>query len=179
MDNSFDIRSALARDTPFLPEIERQASALFLDWLEELDLTADKLQQVTSEDIFSSAQRKGLLWVATVNSVELVGFALVQWVDGLAHLKELDVLPNYGRKGIGTGLVQTVCQWAEETGISAVTLTTFRHVPWNAPFYAQLGFQVVSPNQTLPEHLALISCERAQGLRSDLRVLMSYKTGAG
>ena len=146
MGNSFDIRSALERDVPFLPEIERQASALFLDWAEELDLTADKLQQVTPENVFLSAQRKGLLWVATVNSVEVVGFALVKWVDGLVHLKELDVLPNHGRKGIGTGLVRTVCLWAEEKGIPAVTLTTFRDIPWNAPFYARLEFQVVSPN---------------------------------
>ena len=27
--------------------------------------------------------------------------------------------------------------------LPAVTLTTFRDVPWNAPFYARLGFRVI------------------------------------
>jgi GNAT superfamily N-acetyltransferase len=179
MRKSFDIRLASELDVPFLPDIERRASALFLDWAEDLGLTAEGLQQVTSEDILSGAQREGRLWVATVNSGEVVGFALVLMVDDLAHLKEVDVLPDHGRKGIGTSLVRAVCRWAEHHGIPAVTLSTFREVPWNAPFYARLGFHVASPTEVSPGHKKLMDSERDRGLRSDLRVLMRYKTGDG
>ena len=179
MNSSFDIRSASERDVPFLPDIERRAAALFLEWAGDLGLTREGLQQVTPEYVFSCAVREGHLWVATVNSGEVVGFALVLMVDDLAHLKELDVLPNHGRKGIGTALVRAVCQWAELQGIAAVTLSTFREVPWNAPFYVRLGFHVVSPTEASPGHVELMDRERDRGLRSDLRVLMRFETGHG
>ncbi len=176
MGCTFNIRLASGRDLPFLPDIERRAAALFLDRMEDLGLTAEGLEQVTFASAFSSAQREGHLWVATVHSGRVVGFALVVIVDGLAHLKEVDVLPDYGRHGIGKALVETVCHWARGDGIPAVTLTTFRDVPWNAPFYAKLGFRVVDPSEIAPEHVALMDREREQGLRSDLRVLMRYRT---
>jgi hypothetical protein len=39
-----------------------------------------------------------------------------------------------------------------------VTLTTFRDVPWNAPFYRRLGFEVVDE---LPSGLAAIRAHEA------------------
>jgi hypothetical protein len=38
-------------------------------------------------------------------------------------------------------------------GYPAVTLTTFRDVPWNAPFYTRLGFAMLD-ELTLPAGLA-------------------------
>jgi GNAT superfamily N-acetyltransferase len=71
------------------------------------------------------------------------GFACVDIVEGVAHLWQLSVLPSFGRRGIGRALVQAVCDWASSNGYRAVTLTTFRDVPWNAPFYDRLGFRVL------------------------------------
>jgi GNAT superfamily N-acetyltransferase len=70
-----------------------------------------------------------------------VGFACVDVVDGAAHLWQLSVLPSAGRRGLGTALVEAVCGWAAEQGLAAVTLTTFRDVPWNGPFYRRHGFR--------------------------------------
>ena len=176
---SFRIRSALERDIPSLPDIERRAAALYCDRAEQFGITPEALQRVTSEDVLSCARREGRLWVATITSGEVVGFALVLMVDGLAHLKEVDVLPDHGRQGIGTALVRTVCRWAERHGIPAVTLSTFREVPWNAPFYARLGFQPVSPTEVSAGHVELMDREKDRGLRSDHRVLMRYQTLAG
>jgi len=39
--------------------------------------------------------------------------------------------------------VSSVCEWATSQGYEAVTLTTFRDVPWNSPFYTRLGFGTV------------------------------------
>ena len=43
--------------------------------------------------------------------------------------------------------------WAAEKGYSAMTLTTYRDVAWNAPFYARRGFAVIDD---LPAGLAAI-----------------------
>ncbi len=70
-----------------------------------------------------------------------VGFASVEIVDGVAYLGQLAVLPSSGRRGLGTTLVMSVCDWSRSRHLPAVTLTTFRDVPWNGPFYERLGFR--------------------------------------
>jgi GNAT superfamily N-acetyltransferase len=82
-----------------------------------------------------------------------VGFACVDIVDGAAHVWQLSVLPSAGRRGIGTALMEAVDRWAGANGIAAVTLTTFRDVAWNAPFYSKLGFE---PFEDLTPELAVI-----------------------
>jgi len=72
-----------------------------------------------------------------------VGFASVEIVDGLAHLWQLSVHPSAGRRGIGTALMKAVFDWATALGYEAVTLTTFRDVSWNGPFYERLGFRAL------------------------------------
>ena len=81
--------------------------------------------------------------VVLVSGDPAVGFACVEVVDGDAHLWQLAVHPNAGRQGRGTALVRSVCEWAGSQGLPGVTLTTFRDVAWNGPFYARLGFEVM------------------------------------
>jgi GNAT superfamily N-acetyltransferase len=79
--------------------------------------------------------------VILVSGQPPIGFACVEIVDGVAHLWQLAVLPSQSRRGLGSARVSEVCEWAASHGYDAVTLTTFRDVPWNAPFYAKLGFR--------------------------------------
>jgi GNAT superfamily N-acetyltransferase len=72
-----------------------------------------------------------------------VGFAALEIVDGLAHLWQISVRPSSERQGIGTTLVTAVCDWAVSEGYAGVTLTTYRDVPWNGPFYRRLGFRTL------------------------------------
>ncbi len=70
---------------------------------------------------------------------------LVAWVvDGEGLLDEVAVAPAHGRRGIGRALVDEVVAWAAAGGFPSVTLATFRDVPWNAPYYEKLGFEVVA-----------------------------------
>ena len=94
-----------------------------------------------------------------------VGFALVEILEpAAAHLEEIDVHPDHGRRGLGTWLVRHVCQWAEANGPGVVTLTTFRDVPWNMPFYAHLGFEEVAPAALTPALRAVLEDEARRGL---------------
>ena len=63
------------------------------------------------------------LWVAVAGGSAIVGFALARWCDDDAHLQELDVLPEWGRRGIGRRLVAAVVAWAAGRGRERVTLT--------------------------------------------------------
>ncbi len=88
------------------------------------------------------------------------------------HLDELDVLPGYGRNGIGSALVEAVEDCALDRGCVEITLTTFRDVPWNAPFYARLGFEPIPEQDLGTELVRRLLDETALGLKRSTRVAM-------
>jgi GNAT superfamily N-acetyltransferase len=92
-----------------------------------------------------------------------VGFARLEVVDGQAHLEQLAVHPDQARRGLGTALVQAAVTWAGEQGFTSMTLTTFRDVAWNGPFYARLGFVEVDTAES-PELAGHREHERVLGL---------------
>lgn len=69
-----------------------------------------------------------------------VGFAHVLEVDGEAHLQQLAVRRAHQRGGVGTSLVEAAAAEARARGYRRLTLSTYRDVPWNGPWYARLGF---------------------------------------
>ncbi|WP_371780036.1 GNAT family N-acetyltransferase [Streptosporangium subroseum] len=101
-----------------------------------------------------------------------VGFAMFGWIDGSLHLDQLAVHPDHGRQGIGGRLLEAVCDHAASMGCGAVTLTTFRDVPWNGPWYARRGFAVLDPAEWGPELAALVAHERELGIELAPRVVM-------
>ncbi|KAB8187493.1 GNAT family N-acetyltransferase [Nonomuraea phyllanthi] len=100
------------------------------------------------------------------------GFALIGWVDGNLHLEQLAVHPRSMRQGIGGRLVAAVIDHARAAGAPAVTLTTFRDVPWNAPWYARHGFSVLPEQEWGPQLRALVAHERDLGIEVAPRVVM-------
>jgi len=169
----YTIRLSRRAEVARLPEIERQASQLFASRAAELGLSSNPMWEMTSSvPVLLRANDDGRLWVAAGDQGQLVGFALVKELGLFAHLDELDVLPAHGRQGLGSALLEAVCEWASSRGFSAVTLSTFRDVAWNAPFYARRGFAVVPRAELPPELLEIVARETERGLRSDLRVIM-------
>jgi N-acetylglutamate synthase-like GNAT family acetyltransferase len=82
------------------------------------------------------------------------------------------VVPESGGSGIGSALLATVCAHARAAGLRAVTLTTFRDVPWNAPFCARRGFRVLPEDEWTPGLAALVAREEELGLPRGMRVVM-------
>lgn len=174
MSEVFVIRDADPADLPALPAIERRAAALYAGHDVEAGVRAD----VTALADFEKAEAEGLLWVATTRDDTVVGFAFCAMIDGNIHLDELDVLPEYGRRGIGTALVRAVCAEAARRGVAAVTLTTFRDIPWNAPFYTTLGFEPLAEPDWTPALARIVAQEAASGLEPARRVVMRRTTTA-
>ena len=70
----------------------------------------------------------GFLLVAAVAG-RVVGFAHVTDQDGHAHLEQLSVLPEHGRRGIGSALVRAAMEEARWAGYDDMSLCTYRDVP--------------------------------------------------
>jgi GNAT superfamily N-acetyltransferase len=167
---SYRIIAARPSDLPLVPAIELAAGTLLAG-----HAPASVLEETTSQADLEDAQQRGQLWVALADDVA-VGFARLTLLEpGIAHLEEIDVCPEHGRRGLGRRLVITVCQWAAINGYSGVTLTTFRDVPWNMPFYARLGFDEIPPEEIGPALLSVIEDETRRGLDPGRRVAMQRK----
>ncbi|MEV0236989.1 GNAT family N-acetyltransferase [Nonomuraea sp. NPDC050786] len=100
------------------------------------------------------------------------GFAMIGWVDGNLHLEQLAVHPRSMRQGIGGRLMAAVTDHARAAGAPAVTLTTYRDVPWNARWYARHGFSVMPEEEWGPELRAVVEHERELGIEVAPRVVM-------
>jgi GNAT superfamily N-acetyltransferase len=136
LGTSGEIRVARPEEYEALRSIEVAADTMFTD------VGIGPFQQSDEENHLAKAA------VVFASGDPPVGFACVEVVDGVAHLWQLAVHPRAGRCGRGTALVMAVCDWATAEGLPAVTLTTFRDVAWNGPFYKKLGFReldVLSP----------------------------------
>jgi len=175
MEASYSIELAQSEYLHKLSEIEQQAASLFRGW----DVPQSVLEEVTPLEEFQAVQEAGLLWVALSPQRQPVGFALVEREGLQLHLEELDVHPQHGRRGIGRALVETVCAWARDHGYAEITLTTYRDIPWNGPFYAKLGFTVVGAAELTPTLRERVEAEAARGLDPALRVVMRKVLGTG
>jgi GNAT superfamily N-acetyltransferase len=95
----------------------------------------------------------------------------VDVVDECAHIEQVSVRPDHAGQGIGRALIDHVGAWASGQGLRALTLTTFRAVPWNAPYYERLGF-TEPPGGPAPGLAAIMAAETAAGLDPATRVCM-------
>jgi len=155
-----------------IPNIELAAARLLSGHAPE-----SVLGETTSDSVLQEAVRQGHLWVALAGNAP-VGFAHVEIIDaGTAHLEEIDVLPAHGRRGLGTRLVTEVCEWAASAGYHSVTLTTFRDVRWNRPFYERLGFRVIPDAELSAALRAIVEDETRRALDPSRRVVMERPCG--
>ncbi len=161
------IRVATLEDAVFLPQIEKSASELYraephLAWLAD----AGVIERSEHERLI----RKKTVWVAEALQRSLAGFLNAEVLNHELHIWELSVHGDWQRRGAGTQLLRSAYQYALETGLAALTLTTFKDVPWCAPAYAKLGFKPVKhPVLHLREAL---DAEVIHGLPSEQRVGM-------
>jgi GNAT superfamily N-acetyltransferase len=137
---SFAVRPAHADDTLSLAHVERQARIIFYG-MAGLGAVAE-LPPATPERL-----RRGPCWVAHQPDQRVLGFILADRLDDDVLLETLAVLPEFSGGGIGRALVNSVIDWTRETGAESVVVAAYRDLPWDAPFYARLGFQEVPHRQ--------------------------------
>lgn len=127
-------------------------------------------------DLLESYRQAGRCWVATdplsATGDRPLGYVLADPVDDALHIEQVSVDPAAARRGIGRDLIAHLAALAARRGMTALTLTTFTDVPWNAPYYARIGFRVLAEGE-LTDGLRAIRAEEAQhGLDRWPRVCM-------
>ena len=132
-------RPTTKNDVACLPAIERAAGQRFRDY-PELAWLADS-DGISVEQHLGFAER-GLSLLALADE-QPVGFLLAQEHPLSLFIVELSVHLAWQGQGVGRQLIACAGEHARTLGLTSLTLTTFRDVPWNAPFYARLGFERV------------------------------------
>jgi len=159
---------AEAADLAQFPEIERSAATAF----DGGDLLGSLDALYAPAATWIPALSAGTLWVARDGEGRLVGFLAASRGDPWLHVDEIDVASGDQGQGYGRRLMQVAIAWARERDLADVTLTTFRDVRWNAPFYASLGFMEVTRDDSCPRLGAILAREARLGLDPATRCAM-------
>jgi len=101
-----------------------------------------------------------------------VGFAAVTDMDDEAYLAELAVEMTHQGKGLGRRLVAAACDWARHAGFTSILLSTFKDVPWNAPYYARQGFHILEAAKLSKPGIKRQREQEAEFLDMSARVFM-------
>jgi GNAT superfamily N-acetyltransferase len=133
------IRLAREDELPRIVEIEDSAAEVFEREGYPLGDGAD----TAPAENWRPALEAGLLWVCEDAQQIPVAFLAGHIHEDVFYVAELDVHLDHQHQGIGRRLMNTAEQQARAMGLSQMALTTFTHVPWNAPFYQKLGFEIV------------------------------------
>jgi ribosomal protein S18 acetylase RimI-like enzyme len=163
------IRIAQDADAEALPDIEQSAGEAYrgikaLAWIADDDnQTVERHRELIA---------KGTCWVAAKLDDPPVAFLSAEVQDGTLHIWELAVRLDQQRLGIGRGLLEEAIADARRRRLVALSLTTFRDVIWNAPFYQKLGFRVLDDAQAGERLRQVLRREVEHGMPASRRCAM-------
>ncbi|MFD9787576.1 GNAT family N-acetyltransferase [[Kitasatospora] papulosa] len=162
------IRAVHLNELPALQDIERAAGQCF----REVGMPQIADDEPLSLSELTRYQQNGLAWVAVDDADVPVAYLIADHIDGSLHVEQVSVHPDSARHGIGRLLLDHLACYAVEEGVSALTLTTFTDVPWNAVYYARCGFQPVNEDDVTPGLRKIREDEAAHGLDRWPRICM-------
>ncbi|GAA2308943.1 GNAT family N-acetyltransferase [Glycomyces scopariae] len=161
------IRAVTEADLPLLQDIERAAGECF----RTVGMAAVADDEPLTLKELDDYRRTGLAWVAAEDGTP-VAYLIAEPVDDALHIEQVSVHPDRSRLGIGRALIDHAASRAAAAGFAALTLTTFTEVPWNAPYYARLGFAALDEAALTPGLRAIRDREAAHGIARWPRVCM-------
>jgi GNAT superfamily N-acetyltransferase len=166
------IRAARHDELARLIEIERAAGAAFAA-IGMPEIARDDPGSVEELEPYRAACRA---WVAVDGDDRPVAYLISELVDGTEYIAQVSVHPEHAGRGIGAALIDHL----ERTAAGRpLTLTTFRDVPWNAPYYARLGFEAIAPADHGLELAELVAREARKIPSTAARVAMRRAPTAG
>ena len=161
------IRLATEDDLQRLVVVEVEAGQLF--HTVGMSEVAEHVPQVSA---LREAMDAARVWV-TQDGSEVAGYVVAELLDENAHIAQVSVAPAYAGRSIGKAMIEFVESWGRAAGRPATTLTTFRDVPWNGPYYARLGYRVLPSDRIGPELAETMAQEASlPGIDASLRCAM-------
>ncbi len=165
---SWSIRRALATDVPLLGPLEDRAGQRFRESVHAYCADFSHFDA----GYLARLAAAGTVWVAVGADDTPIGFAIAEPRGGEGYLHELDVDLAHGRRGVGRALVRRVAEWARSVDFETLLLSTFDDVPWNAPYYQRLGFEIVPLHAYDDAMRAQRQRDASAGMRLESRVMM-------
>lgn len=168
------IRRAARADLPTLQDIERAAGEPF----RAIGMAAIAEDEPPGIEVLEGFRSAGGAWVAMAIEADESkdatpqAYLLTEPVDTAEHIEQISVHPRAARNRIGQTLIEHAADRAREAGREALTLTTFTDVPWNAPYYARIGFRVLGEAELTPGLRKIRAREAELGLDRWPRVAM-------
>lgn len=159
-------RSGKAGDIPAIAAIERASAQRFLD----IGMTEIADDDPTPEALLLERIAQDRLFIAV--DQQSVAFVIFDVVDEHFYIEQIDVNPTQAGKRIGARLIELVEDRAREEDRQGLLLSTFRDVPWNAPYYRRLGFTDISDNALSPALVQIRQEHIEKGLDETRRVFM-------
>lgn len=157
---TYPIRQATLDDIPSIRALERAASEPFRN----IGMAAIADDEPMSPEVLASYIQGHRAWVIGARSVELQAYCLVLRVDGWAHIEQVSVNPLWRGRRLGRSLIEHLSAWGDAESLAGLTLTTFRRVPWNGPYYGSLGFEWLDEAALSPGLQAIREHEKSLGL---------------
>ncbi|MBX3485563.1 GNAT family N-acetyltransferase [Phenylobacterium sp.] len=135
------------------------------------DIPPQLLTDAAPADAYRPHLDAGTLWVVDDGAGPVAFLAGMVLGDRL-HVDELDVRLDRQGKGFGRRLLAHAAAWARERGLRRMSLTTFRDIPWNAPFYASAGFRDWPEDEAPATIRQALMNERGRGLKGRCAMVM-------
>lgn len=110
--------------------------------------------------------------VAVDTDGKCAGFVMFEQQPARLYVQELDVLTSHAGRRIGAALIEQVAHLARARRLTQLILSTFREVPWNAPYYRRIGFRDIEEAELDATLLARRDAHIARGLDESKRVFM-------
>ncbi|MBB3590550.1 GNAT superfamily N-acetyltransferase [Rhizobium sp. BK529] len=128
--------------------------------------------EASSDEELQHYLEHALLYAACDHSDLPVGYAGAYVAEKSLHIGEMDVHPDFQKKGLGRRLMETLLAEGRSRKLAEATLTTDRFAPFNAPFYVSLGFRLLEKDECSPRLQAILTSEAEKGLDPFRRIGM-------
>jgi ribosomal protein S18 acetylase RimI-like enzyme len=163
------VRPAVPADIPRLGPIEEAADRIFID------AGHPEFSGSISNDDAAAAIAAGSITVVEVDGAG-EGWVQVGRLDDELCIDQISVNPELHGQGLGSRLMRHVMTQARAAGEESITLDTQSDVPWNQPWYEQLGFVVVPRAEWSVAMANVAERQTGFGLDWERRVHMRWKS---
>jgi GNAT superfamily N-acetyltransferase len=154
--------------------VERSSGAVFRS-LPDLAWVAD--DDVQSEACHLDLIVRGEAWVTVDEDDRPTGFLNGHVTGDVFHILQMAVLHDLQGRGLGAALIEEAKRFSMSRNMRALTLTTFRDVPWNAPYYRRRGFRILDEHELDARLRRILTHEAEAGFPRERRCAMALALG--
>ena len=137
--------------------IDVDACSLYVEAGLDADIGPEHPYSVAERACWTRRAREGNAFVAGPPGSPAVGLLVMDRIDGAPYLEQLSVRRSAMKQGLGRRLLMRAIEWA---GREPLWLTTYRHIPWNRPFYERHGFVTVPESKCSPGMVGILDDQR-------------------